>query len=872
MVEGRKRPRVSATQPPRGLIVQKFADSRGPELESLLSIVANRLNNNFRSCRNKRRRTTGYDNRVAKNRRKKRWKLGEIDEDNASALEKDQKKVPRRIRRRVELRKNLEAGFCTSGDGTKRLRTHLWHAKRFTMTKLWGFHLPLGLQGRGRGSRALLKWFRNGALIHDASYCCAVQLEGPEACISFFFDSLLSILRTVFVPIPSVHLEDISLSILSGVSYGSAMLHHIGAPVSQPIAPVNYMWRPFLRQNINIDMEDLTVDGYEKSQSSICSSSFRQLWVWIHASALNEGHEALKLACQKQMDETGVSINCFSLEGQLAKFEVMGFKAVQILQKILQPVSFISESSCQLKKCSTVEIDTEPQFQKSLFLHHEGQLPSHSILSLTVYDPRDVPEKGNGRVSEAISTRQGDNLLEDEVEEHSSLTECPNKDKELFSSLWLKPEENSIILSDSKDLWDAGGGMNPPVDENLLCMEKQQRRSAFFCLDNTSSGTLITESKERASRTCPILLLKSNSQRWSIILPLNWVKAFWVPTVSLGAHAIGLRELHWIACDVGLPYYPFGFPDCKAYSCFMATEAAASDRKADLRPLAMKPLRVPIPPPWDSVRFSFEKGSARVGDTHTRDEKICCGEVVPDNSLGDSKRPNCDLTSLDQNGYLFEGFVARTSIILSNYLKEIHGDHLLLYPNAPVGKMGFSKLMKDDGKLSQGPSPTVSNQIPVKRRLCFLRVLLHAYKEGVFEEGAVVCAPCLTDLSLGTSRSDDYDGLQIPQSSISSYFKLQPSGRWELQIPEDPVAMESHRWPIGFVTTGFVRGSKKPVAEALCEATLLAQLRGEQWDGMPEKRRRREIFVLVRNLRSAAYRLARSTIVLEQQKEDLEFI
>lgn len=60
--------------------------------------------------------------------------------------------------------------------------------------------------------------------------------------------------------------------------------------------------------------------------------------------------------------------------------------------------------------------------------------------------------------------------------------------------------------------------------------------------------------------------------------------------------------------------------------------------------------------------------------------------------------------------------------------------------------------------------------------------------------------------------------------------------------------------------------------EAVCEATLLAGLREEQWNAMPVKRRRKEIYVLVRNLRSTAYRLALATIVLEQNKEDLEFM
>lgn len=157
-------------------------------------------------------------------------------------------------------------------------------------------------------------------------------------------------------------------------------------------------------------------------------------------------------------------------------------------------------------------------------------------------------------------------------------------------------------------------------------------------------------------------------------------------------------------------------------------------------------------------------------------------------------------------------------------------------------------------------------------------------------------------------RSENTEGsLQVHQSALASYFKEQSSGKWELQMPDDITDSGSHRWPIGFVTTGFVRGwlvyyvlllsynkqafffyyvlynsltlsfaildsnmfSKKPVAEAFCEAVLLAQLRKEQWKDLAVKRRQ-EIYVLVRNLRSTAYRLALATVVLEQQEEDVK--
>lgn len=111
----------------------------------------------------------------------------------------------------------------------------------------------------------------------------------------------------------------------------------------------------------------------------------------------------------------------------------------------------------------------------------------------------------------------------------------------------------------------------------------------------------------------------------------------------------------------------------------------------------------------------------------------------------------------------------------------------------------------------------------------------------------------------------------MPQSAAASYFKEVCPGEWEIQVPEDQVAMES---PLAYwiCKTGFLRGSEKPTAEAFCEVNYLAHLREEQWTEMSVEWRKKEIYVLVRNMRSSAYRLALATIVLEQQSDDLEFM
>lgn len=64
----------------------------------------------------------------------------------------------------------------------------------------------------------------------------------------------------------------------------------------------------------------------------------------------------------------------------------------------------------------------------------------------------------------------------------------------------------------------------------------------------------------------------------------------------------------------------------------------------------------------------------------------------------------------------------------------------------------------------------------------------------------------MLNISQCCSSGGDESGLEMPQSYVRSYFKQLSFDNWELQLPEDPASMESHRWPIGFVTTGFVRG------------------------------------------------------------------
>ena len=75
---------------------------------------------------------------------------------------------------------------------------------------------------------------------------------------------------------------------------------------------------------------------------------------------------------------------------------------------------------------------------------------------------------------------------------------------------------------------------------------------------------------------------------------------------------------------------------------------------------------------------------------------------------------------------------------------------------------------------------------------------------------------------------------------------------------------------VNFISYYFMFGIHPCAARSLRQrlfvkqSYLLVLEKSRQWNEMPMKERRNEIYVLVRNLRSTAYRLALATIILEQ--------
>ncbi|KAI6184193.1 Ribonuclease P/MRP protein subunit POP1 containing protein [Aphelenchoides bicaudatus] len=94
------------------------------------------------------------------------------------AKRKARKKTPDRyVRRRP---RNLQKEYAKrSNQGNRWLQTHIWHAKRFEMIKLWNFKVPLRCYQQG--VRPFMKNARDNAVMFDDSYCRMLRFRFPTS-------------------------------------------------------------------------------------------------------------------------------------------------------------------------------------------------------------------------------------------------------------------------------------------------------------------------------------------------------------------------------------------------------------------------------------------------------------------------------------------------------------------------------------------------------------------------------------------------------------------------------------------------------------------------------------------------------------------
>lgn len=162
------------------------------------------------------------------------------------------------------------------------------------------------------------------------------------------------------------------------------------------------------------------------------------------------------------------------------------------------------ENRWQLKSHVTIEEDFVSQNTKSYILKNEEHFSSLAMLSLNVKDPRDVCVKKAVIPTEPISTKAPSDAQETNCEELADL----ENNTDLSSLSWSEFQDSQSSID---NLWCANTrGLRPPVEDSVLSKEKHRERVVKFCLDDIDFAESNSSSKVQSSRSCPIMLLKSD--------------------------------------------------------------------------------------------------------------------------------------------------------------------------------------------------------------------------------------------------------------------------------------------------------------------------------------------------------------------------
>jgi ribonuclease P/MRP protein subunit POP1 len=254
---------------------------------------------------------------------------------------------------------------------------------------------------------------------------------------------------------------------------------------------------------------------------------------------------------------------------------------------------------------------------------------------------------------------------------------------------------------------------------------------------------------------------------YTIILPKNWARPFWVAFIFAGARVGGIREMHRLSYEANIPYFPFDYIGTMAYNSYIDNKRILLENEHFKKP---KGKRVPyynvmgICEPFESPFWIFDKelvdlrsqGSRKLGDEDykpgSEDDTMWNERYKNVHVLKSKKMLNKLITCLASND--LEGFM--------NYIKQYGCDASSLFVQC--------ELSMDD--------------------------------RGVAKENAVLYVP-------HEQNGNESTGLDVDKDEKT----------------EDTSKDGDHERIVGFVTTGgYSFGEGKSTAIATCNVPRLFQL------------------------------------------------
>ncbi|KAK0112934.1 hypothetical protein ONS95_014652 [Cadophora gregata] len=426
------------------------------------------------------------------------------------------------------------------------LPTHLWHAKRATMTEpkdpLWRFAIPLTSTQKSYRPTHRASGVR-GAVCWDMSYMSTIGLEGPEA-------SLQKLLKAVGIKEEALW-DARGTKWREGKRSWTGWLTREVKEKSIVVSPATVLWSP-------------PPSGTESDETSQKKAKQSRIFVRIHPAAFIEvWTEVLRLS---KLQRPIVHIE--DLRFEIGSIEIVGPSSTEALLSVLHPYDESEEHA--------------RAFKALLGITNPGSLPSNSVLSFPVMDPRIRYPPRPVKLPSTSDEEANFKLLE-------MASSWPVDRSTGSSALFDREARFKATRLPSQKALNRRKAIAKPGDYPS-CLESDPRIPiTLIASRSVSSGS---------AQGTWILLAP-----WKCILPI-WYGLMHCPLSSGNNPRFGgLQELRQVHFEQGVPYFPTDFPGTASGFQWELDERLKRKANWDKRP---KGKRVE----WDSL----DLGAGRKGE------------------------------------------------------------------------------------------------------------------------------------------------------------------------------------------------------------------------------------------------------------------
>ncbi|XP_063735349.1 ribonucleases P/MRP protein subunit POP1 isoform X3 [Eleginops maclovinus] len=560
------------------------------------------------------------------------------------------------------------------------LETHIWHAKRFHMVKKWGY--CLGNRPTYKCYRSCHRAMSSHCLLQDLSYYCCIELQGEE---NKLLASLSELTSKETGPTFAAAL------CLSGRRQGSVVVYRAGQYPAQPLGPVTFLWRPrsqdltnrqlwiwahpTIKQDLLLELQkvcqccDAVVHPVvtpaevfpslqlepkpEKNSDGKKITKTKRKLKFKDANGppakkvLGDGTRSPNIPVTWKSSSKGIVINDLTME--IVRYRLIGPQSCSVLAETMEAATVcneINESKPSLwwpEQCRSKNKMNLHQQQTHVFnilkgIFSTGELPSGTVLGLTVDDPRlTLPTK---KVKALPCVKHAQEV--DEERRELILQGVPELCCQ--SNLWEQSVRNNV------------------TDNKTSEQELNRMRNEVLV---PGSRLSLTPPQGRV----PILLVQQPGKQvgnemsswgagWDLLLPKGWGMAFWVPLVYRGVRIGGLNMGVKHSQNKGAPHFPHDYPDCPSGVRFQEEQEAEllakfkrsaktrAEKEPKMRPPAKRTNYIkhgclaPFGCPWQQLSEEWELISREGGEEGRRDcqstaeadavmeEMTSCGEIA----------------------------------------------------------------------------------------------------------------------------------------------------------------------------------------------------------------------------------------------------